>query len=97
MTVKEMIHRMVDELPDEDAESVYAYLLVANDSGSQPGSPYASMTKDEPAEWMKLGKPTSADDPLWNLVGIIDDDGPTDVAGNHDKYLAEAHLDWKKR
>jgi hypothetical protein len=34
------------------------------------------------------------DDPLWNIVGLIkDDDGPTDVSSNVDKYLAEAYLD----
>lgn len=33
------------------------------------------------------------DDPLWGIVGLIDDDGPTDVSSNVDEYLAEAYLD----
>jgi hypothetical protein len=39
------------------------------------------------------GKPTSADDPLWNIVGIADgpDDGVTDVSENKHRYLAEAY------
>ena len=32
------------------------------------------------------------DDSLWNIVGMAgDDDGPTDVARNKHKYLAEAY------
>ena|SRR5687767_1387518 len=38
------------------------------------------------------GRPFSFDDPLWNIVGIIQD-GPPDLAANHDKYLAEAYAD----
>ncbi len=41
----------------------------------------------------ELWEPITADDPLWNIVGIIDDDGPTDMAENHDYYLAEAYMD----
>jgi hypothetical protein len=42
----------------------------------------------------RRGKPTSADDPLWNIVGIGAADGPpTDVARNVDTYLAEAYAD----
>jgi excisionase family DNA binding protein len=39
-----------------------------------------------------LGKPTSIDDPLWNIVGIGCSDEPNDVASNKHKYLAEAIL-----
>ena len=39
------------------------------------------------------GEPTSEDDPLWNIVGMFasSPDGPTDVARNKHKYLAEAY------
>lgn len=34
----------------------------------------------------------TAEDTLWNIVGIIDDpDGPTDVSSNKHKYLADAY------
>jgi hypothetical protein len=39
------------------------------------------------------GRPLSFDAPIWKLVGLIDDDGPTDGSTNHDKYLAEAYGD----
>ena len=43
----------------------------------------------------KRGKPTSAEDPLWSIVGIADadapDDLPTDVSSNVDAYLADAY------
>jgi hypothetical protein len=40
-------------------------------------------------------KPTSADDPLWNLVGI-GHSGKGDVSANKHKYLAEAYLPHKQ-
>ena len=30
-------------------------------------------------------------DPLWNIVGIVDDAGPKDMAEHHDAYVA--HVD----
>jgi excisionase family DNA binding protein len=37
------------------------------------------------------GRPTSAEDPIWNIVGIARSGGPGDVAENKYKYLAEAY------
>jgi hypothetical protein len=37
------------------------------------------------------GKPTSAADPLWSIVGIGRSTGPTDVSSHKHKYLAEAY------
>jgi hypothetical protein len=39
------------------------------------------------------GRPTSADDPLWKLVGIGESEGPGDVSTNKYKYLADAYAD----
>lgn len=44
-----------------------------------------------------LGKPTSADDPLWKLVGIGCSGGPGDVSENKYKYLADAYLHHHKK
>ena len=41
------------------------------------------------------GKPTSADDPLWKLIGI-GHSGKGDVSENTHKYLAEAYLHHKQ-
>jgi excisionase family DNA binding protein len=38
------------------------------------------------------GRPTSDDDPLWNIIGIGRSDGADDVATNKHKYLADAKL-----
>jgi excisionase family DNA binding protein len=38
-------------------------------------------------------KPLTFDSPIWDLVGMIDDDGPTDYSINLDKYLVEAIMD----
>jgi len=37
------------------------------------------------------GKPTSADDPLWDIVGIGQAEEARDVAANKYKYLADAY------
>lgn len=39
------------------------------------------------------GRPTTADDPLWSIVGIGHSGGRGDVARNHDRYLAEAYAE----
>ncbi|MCL5947249.1 MAG: hypothetical protein M1298_04450 [Chloroflexi bacterium] len=39
------------------------------------------------------GRPTSADDPLWKLIGIGASEGSGDVSENKHKYLAEAYAD----
>ena len=41
---------------------------------------------------LRKGKPITADDPLWQLIGIGRSEGPTDVSQNKHKYLAEAYL-----
>jgi hypothetical protein len=41
------------------------------------------------------GQPTSADDPLWKLVGI-GHSGKGDISENKHKYLAEAYLHHKQ-
>lgn len=41
------------------------------------------------------GKPTSADDPLWRLIGI-GHSGKGDISENKHKYLAEAYLHHKQ-
>ena len=45
----------------------------------------------KPQRRLPRGKPTSADDPLWSIIGIGRSDGPTDVSANKHKYLAEAY------
>ena len=40
----------------------------------------------------RRGRPTSARDPLWNIVGMVTAyEGPTDVSEQVDRYLADAH------
>jgi hypothetical protein len=45
---------------------------------------------------MKVGEPTSEDDPLWRVTatGGDEDDGPTGVARRHDRCLTEAVADF---
>lgn len=53
-------------------------------------APVAPKTATRAAR-VRRGKPTHAGDPLWQIVGIGRSDGPTDVASNKHKYLAEAY------
>lgn len=48
-------------------------------------------SQKKPRRRLVHGKPTSEEDPLWNIVGIARSGGPTDVARNKHKYLAEAY------
>jgi hypothetical protein len=38
----------------------------------------------------RRGRPTSAADPLWAIIGTVESTGPTDVSENVDRYLADA-------
>ena len=46
------------------------------------------------AKYLK-GRPTSDDDPIWGIVGLIEgkEGDPTDVSSNKHKYLADAYAD----
>lgn len=50
-------------------------------------------TSRKPAS-VPRGKPTSADDPLWNIVGIASTAEPTDASKKHE-YLADAYTPQK--
>lgn len=38
------------------------------------------------------GKPMTADDPLWSIIGIVHSEGPGDVSSHKHKYLAKAYM-----
>ena len=58
----------------------------------QESEDVAMLTPIKPVAKRSLrGKPTTADDPLWKLVGI-GHSGKGDVSENKHKYLAEAYL-----
>ena len=96
MTVKEQLHRIVDELDDERAVEVLAFALQRFPSGVLPGSDGSHAAEpgvdvDRESLW-QVARPVTADDPLWGIVGMIDD-GPTDVSTNKHRYLADAYGD----
>ena len=62
----------------------------------QESEELAMLTPIKPvAKRRARGKPTSADDPLWKLVGI-GHSGKGDISENTHKYLAEAYLHHKQ-
>src|SRR5687767_12849600 len=48
-------------------------------------------TADQVAKPTGEGMILTSESPLWGIIGIIDDDGPTDVSTNTDAYLADAY------
>jgi hypothetical protein len=62
----------------------------------QESEDLAMLTPIEPvAKRSVRGKPTSADDPLWKLIGI-GHSGKGDISENKHKYLADAYLHHKQ-
>lgn len=95
MTVKEQLHQIIDDLDDERAEAALVVLIKLSDEPAPArDSRRMRVSRDinTPEELMAIARPTSADDPLWNIVGMVKD-GPPDLAENHDTYLAEAYAD----
>jgi excisionase family DNA binding protein len=66
-------------------------LRVRREAIKRLAKPVAPTVPERPRQ--SFGRPTSADDPLWSIVGIGHSDGSGDVARNHDRYLAEAYAD----
>lgn len=57
------------------------------------GEELAQITPVAPRAISKIkGRPTSADDPIWKIVGMAHSSGPGEVSENVDKYLADAYL-----
>lgn len=41
---------------------------------------------------LRDAKPTTMDDPLWNIIGLLDgENDPVDMSSNKQRYLAEAY------
>jgi len=63
---------------------------IRRDALEQLITPMPKADSEEDETTVPLGRPITADDSLWNIVGIIDDDGPTDVSENIHRYIADA-------
>ena len=62
----------------------------------QESEDLAMLTPIKPvAKTNPRGKPTTADDPLWKLIGI-GHSGKSDISENKHKYLAEVYLHHKQ-
>jgi excisionase family DNA binding protein len=91
--------------PDGDTTLTPREWLLKNDpmfwtlpGGAHEGEPeYIELTNalmaEARAKHSGSGKPLTFDSPIWDLVAMIDDDGPTDYSINLDKYLVEAIMD----
>ena len=53
--------------------------------------PLPAVAEQKPAQKRRRHRPTTADDPLWQIIGIGSSAEPTDIAKFKDQYLAEAY------
>jgi hypothetical protein len=93
MTVKEELHHIIDELSDGTADRL---LILVRAFVAGKAQDDRAVRDKEPVDWMKRGEPLTPDDPLLDLVGLITNDGPDDVAANHDTYLAAIYGNWRQ-
>jgi hypothetical protein len=99
MTVKEQVHELVEALDEADANLVLRYLIRLTSNETDSSSRRALVIDEDdligPEDLLRIGKPFTFDDPLWNIVGMADSgpEGPTDVSRNKHKYLADAYAD----
>ncbi len=97
MTIKQQLHRVIDELDDEHAGDVLAFALRASSRNRDPatsvlGGPEAGVDVDRESLW-HLARPVTAADPLWRIVGLLGDDGPPDMSADKHRYLADSYGD----
>ena len=89
MTVKERIHLLVERLDERQAEAA----LVLLDRFVSMETLGGEVVPDDVRSGSPRGHPLTSESPLWEIVGLISDDGPSDVSENVDKYLADAYGD----
>lgn len=89
--IKDELHAIVESLDAADL-SVALRVLRGVSSGDKEhrGEGILGRTGSRPETSADVG-PTSH--PWFDFIGIVDDDGPTVIARNHDKYLADAYMD----
>jgi hypothetical protein len=102
MTAREQLHRLVDQIEEIDIEEALRYLgalvTTTSNGGADRTRQVGGVDVPDRETLRRLARPIEADDPLWDLVGIVGDEyeGPTDVSSNKYKYLAEAYADLGK-
>ena len=74
--------RLIDEVVEHHEPRVFRDLVAL--------SP-VEVSESGPENYRPSDKRTDTDDPLWRLTGLVNTDGPGDVARNVDRYLADAH------
>jgi excisionase family DNA binding protein len=82
--ISDVLEKDAPTVKDEDPAR---YLMEHYAEERQGHVPARSKFADKSDEWILEHHP------LLQLIGLIKDDGPTDMAENHDKYLAEAYAD----
>ncbi len=84
MTTKEHVHRLVDQLGDEQLKDLERELSLRLGPGPGPDN-----QPDDEADGSLGERPY---DPLGKLIGMVGDeyDGPTDVSTHKYKYVADA-------
>ncbi|MGH2561746.1 MAG: hypothetical protein ACRDJH_21985 [Thermomicrobiales bacterium] len=99
MNTRDELRDLIDTLNEDTAAEALSLVrvLVAERETEQrvEAAPPDRDIDEKTAAILAAAKPITADDPLWNRVGIGDSGphGPTDVARNKHKYLAEAYED----
>jgi hypothetical protein len=84
-------HPDLEELVDDIGESRKACRI------QRDGQDVAILVPAGRPRRFRKGDPTSENDPLWQIVGMVSSEGQGDVAENHDNYLAEAYLNTHER
>jgi hypothetical protein len=98
MTTKERLHQLIDQLDDARAEAMLVLLTppngATNGRSDDPEEDIDAITARDLAR-IASAPPLDENHPIWSMVGMFKGvpGGPTDVAENHDKYLAEAYAD----
>jgi hypothetical protein len=91
-SLKDEIYHLVNSLDEERAEEALRLLRLLVDEEAEQLF-VTSRRNLEDLEAIAASSAFGFDDPLWNIVGIIEDEGPTDVSENKYHYLAEAYAD----
>lgn len=94
MTIKDELHLLVDRLDDERAMTLLtiAARIEQSESDEIIRGTEAGIDVDRDTLFL-LTRPVSEGDSFWSAPPLDEEEGPTDMATNKYKYLAEAYGD----
>jgi hypothetical protein len=98
---RDRLHAGVEDLDDAYASEVLEFALhtLVPTTDGLDGLPHrqeSGVEVDRQTLW-EVARPITAEDRLWTIVGLLENDGPTDMLSNKRPFLSEIYANLKDK